>query len=63
MKLTVEQRRMIASYLRSLLASALATYTATGDIKATLNALWAAVIPTAMRYLNPKDPGFGRKAE
>jgi hypothetical protein len=27
------------------------------------NALWASVIPTALRWLNSKDPAFGRVAE
>lgn len=27
------------------------------------NALWASVIPTAIRWLNAKDPAFGRVAE
>lgn len=53
---------MIASYARSVLASALAAYTASGgDVKAVLNAAWAAVIPVALRYLNSNDPAFGRK--
>ena len=27
------------------------------------NALWASIIPTALRWLNKKDPAFGRIAE
>ena len=27
------------------------------------NALWASLIPTVIRYLNTKDPAFGRVAE
>jgi hypothetical protein len=27
------------------------------------NALWASAIPTVIRYLNAKDPAFGRVAE
>jgi hypothetical protein len=27
------------------------------------NALWASIIPTAIRFLNKKDPAFGRIAE
>lgn len=27
------------------------------------NALWASVIPTALRWANKKDPAFGRVAE
>jgi hypothetical protein len=58
--LTDAQKALIASYGRSLLASAVATYTATQSPTATLNAVWAAAIPTAIRYLNPKDGAFGR---
>lgn len=60
--LTDAHKALIASYLRSLLASAVATYSATQDPTATLNAVWAAAIPTAMRYFNPKDVAFGRGA-
>ena len=61
MKLSTSQQAMIASYGRSLLAAALAAYTASGgDPKAVLNAVWAAVLPVAVRYLNPKDLAFGR---
>jgi hypothetical protein len=52
---------MVASYGRSLLAAALAAYTASGgDATAVLNAVWAAALPVAVRYLNPKDLAFGR---
>jgi hypothetical protein len=60
--LTDAQKALIASYGRSLLASAVATYTATQSPTATLNAVWAAAIPTAMRYFNPADKAFGRAA-
>lgn len=62
MKLTAEHKAMIASYARSVIGAAIATYTATGDPKAALNALWAAVIPVAMRYFNSADSAFGKKA-
>jgi hypothetical protein len=61
-KLTSEQQAMIASYGRSLLASAVATYSATQSPTATLNAVWAAAIPTALRYFNKSDGAFGRGA-
>lgn len=61
MKLTNEQKAMLASYGRSVLAAAVAAYTASGgDLKAVANAIWAAVIPVAMRYFNPKDTAFGK---
>jgi hypothetical protein len=58
--LSEAHKALAASYGRSLLASAVATYTATQDPTATLNAVWAAAIPTAIRYFNPKDGAFGR---
>lgn len=62
MKLTDEQKAMIASYARSVLGAAVAAYASTGDTKAALNALWAALLPVAVRYFNPKDIAFGKKA-
>jgi hypothetical protein len=42
----------------------MAAYTASGgSTGAALNAVWAAAIPVAMRYLNTNDPAFGRTAE
>ena len=61
MKLTNEQKALLASYGRSVIAAAVAAYTASGgDLKAVANAIWAAVIPVAMRYFNPKDIAFGK---
>lgn len=62
MKLTAEQKAMLASYARSVIGAAVATYVSTGDPKAALNALWAALLPVAMRYFNPKDTAFGKKS-
>jgi hypothetical protein len=33
-----------------------------GEWLLVANALWASVIPTALRWLNKKDPAFGRIA-
>lgn len=60
MKLTAQQKSMLASYGRSVIGAAVATYVSTNDLTATLNALWAAALPVILRYLNPKDPAFGR---
>jgi hypothetical protein len=60
MKLTDAQKAMIASYARSVIGAAVATYAATQDWKAALNSLWAALVPVAMRYMNPKDGAFGK---
>jgi hypothetical protein len=34
-----------------------------GEWLLVANALWASIIPTALRWLNKKDPAFGRVAE
>jgi hypothetical protein len=62
MKLSAEHKAMLASYARSVLGAGVSTYVATQDIKLTLNALWAAALPVVMRYLNPGDTAFGKKA-
>lgn len=70
-------RAMIDSYLRNLLGVVLALVTAAvasagvsspldlgaGDWLTVLNGVWAAAIPTLLRYLNTKDPAFGKVAE
>jgi len=63
MNLSAAHKRLIASYGRSALGAALATYTATNDWKMALNALWAALVPVAMRFLNPADTSFGKNAQ
>lgn len=60
MKLTAKQKAMIASYARSVIGAAVAAYASTGDTKAALNALWAALLPVIMRYINKNDKAFGR---
>ena len=62
MKITAEQKAMAASYARSVIGAAVAVYASTGDIKMAANALWAAGLPVIMRYLNPNDKAFGKKA-
>lgn len=51
---------MLASYARSFLAAGVAVYT-TGntDTKAILAAGLSAVLPVAIRAINPNDPAFG----
>jgi hypothetical protein len=55
---------MLASYARSFLAAAIAVY-ATGETgwKALLAAGLSAVVPVAIRAINPKDPAFGKVAD
>jgi len=62
-KLSEANKKMIASYGRSVLGAAVATYAATNDWSMALNSLWAALIPVAMRFLNPGDNAFGKKSE
>jgi hypothetical protein len=59
-KITEQNKAMLASYARSVLGAGVATYVATSDIKLTANALWAAALPVVLRYLNPKDNAFGK---
>jgi hypothetical protein len=52
---------LLASYGRSLLAAGIALYAAGVTDPAQLaNALWAALLPVIIRYVNPSDPAFGR---
>lgn len=67
----------LESYLRNLLGQvigAVMIVTQTSGISSPIdftgaewllvaNALWASVIPTALRWVNKKDPSFGRVAE
>lgn len=59
-----EHKAMIASYLRSVLAAVLAVV-ATGNYQPDdlLKALLAAALPPLIRWVNPKDPAFGRGSE
>ena len=59
-----EVKAMLASYARSFLAAALALY-GTGETgwKALLAAGLSAVVPVAIRAINPKDPAFGKVAD
>lgn len=70
--MNAKQKAMLASYGRSFLAAMTATFMATGgDIfaldadsaKAILASGIAALLPVALRYINKKDPAFGKIAE
>lgn len=70
-------KAMLESYLRNLLGVVLAltaSATATAGVVSpfelgaaewltVLNGVWAAAVPTLIRWLNKKDPAFGRVAE
>lgn len=62
MKITAEHKAIAASYARSVLGAVVAVYVSTGDVKMAANALWAATLPVILRYVNPKDAAFGKKA-
>ena len=70
-------RAMIDSYVRNLVGVLLALVTTTmanaglaspldfglGEWLTVANGVWAAAVPTLIRWLNKKDPAFGRVAE
>ena len=65
-------KALLASYGRALLATILASVFAVGklpfdfttaDWRAVANAVWIAVIPVVIRFLNPNDPAFGISKE
>jgi hypothetical protein len=59
-----QYKAMAASWIRSFLAGALAVYSVDAfDLKGMLSAGLAAVIPVAIRYLNPSDQAFGFKVD
>jgi hypothetical protein len=59
--LTEANKKLIASYVRSFVSAAIAVYlSGNEDPKALWAAGVAAVVPSAARYLNPKDKSFGR---
>lgn len=62
--ITNEQWQMLLSYLRSALAAVVAVI-ATLDYEPMdlAKAFVAALIPPVLRWLNPKDPAFGRGSE
>lgn len=75
--MTKENKAMLDSYLRNLLGVVLALMFATmGSAGVTspldfgvaewltmANGLWAAALPTVIRYFNKKDPAFGHIAK
>ena len=62
--ITNEQWQMLLSYLRSALGAVVAVI-ATLDYEPMdlAKAFVAALIPPVLRWLNPKDPAFGRGSE
>jgi type IV secretory pathway TrbD component len=72
-----QMKTMLDSYLRNLLGVALALVTTTmasaglsspldfgtAEWLTVAHGLWAAAVPTLLRYVNKKDPSFGLVAE
>jgi type IV secretory pathway TrbD component len=72
-----EIKTMLDSYLRNLLGVVLALVTTTmasaglsspldfgtSEWLTVANGLWAAAVPTLLRYINKKDPAFGLVAD
>jgi hypothetical protein len=75
--MNTQTKSMLDSYLRNLLGVVLALVTTTmvssgvsspvdfgtAEWLTVANGLWAAAVPTLLRYLNKKDPAFGVVAE
>ena len=61
MKLSQQHQEAIKSYLRSAIAAVIAVM-ATLDYEPidVAKAFVAALIPPVLRWINPKDPAFGR---
>ena len=54
---------LIASWLRSYIAAALAVYMSGGNLQAMAMGGIAALVPVIMRYCNPNDASFGIQAK
>jgi hypothetical protein len=59
--MNANMKALLASYGRSVLGAGLALYLAGVPLEDLLYSLLAALVPVALRYVNPKDPAFGRK--
>jgi len=56
-----KDKALIASYARSFIGAVIALYmSGITDPKLLVNAGVAAIVPPLLRWLNPKDPSFGR---
>lgn len=64
--MNTQLKALLASYARSVVGAGVTLYLAgVTDPKELAYSLLGALVPVATRYLNPKDPAFGRtpKAE
>ena len=64
MKISKQQKAALESYARSVVAAVVAV-AATGNYSLSDlgKAAVAALIPPVLRWVNPKDPAFGRKLQ
>jgi len=61
LKITDKDKAMFASYMRSMVGALIAVYsTGTTDPRDYGKGAIAAIIPPLLRWVNPKDSGFGR---
>lgn len=59
--MNAKTKALLASYGRSVLGAAIALYlSGVTDPVQLANALLAALVPVAIRYINPNDLAFGR---
>ena len=58
--MNAKTKALLASYGRSVLGAAVTLYIAGTPLQDLLYSLVGALVPVALRYLNPKDPAFGR---
>jgi hypothetical protein len=75
--MSTQNKAMLESYARNLIGQvmgAISIVMATSNISSPLdfgngewllvaNSLWASLVPVALRWVNKKDPAFGRIAE
>lgn len=59
--MNTKTKALLASYGRSVLGAALTLYMAGVPLEDLLYSLVGALLPVALRYLNPKDAAFGRE--
>jgi hypothetical protein len=63
MKITEQQKALVASYARTAISAGIAVYLAGNhDLKAIGAAAFAAISGPLMRWFNPNDKAFGRGA-
>lgn len=59
--MNTKTKALLASYGRSVLGAAITLYMAGVPLQDLAYSLVGALLPVALRYLNPKDAAFGRE--